>query len=280
MSRQTPRTDTAADLGLDPGSILLNLVVTFLAPMFLPASGGNLGFARQAALHTVQDYQIEAHADLVTVAQIIAFGLAALGSLSLSMADNLSLSMTLRLRANANACNRSAAQNRQALRGSEPRVMTQAGETALDEAAVLASVAAAQAATLQALPPASPASPIPIDPAPVGAATIGAPMVGTRVNQPAPHPVQPPAAVPPPPLDTTAPRAASAISDSERQSMWAASAARIAAELAAQLPDLPPTERRAATIKAAMLSSCAQNLLNGPPIPRLRPSDVGAMLRL
>ncbi len=278
MSRQTTWTDTAADLGLDPGNILLNLVVTLLAPMFLPASGGNLGFARQAALQTVRDYQIEAQADLIIVAQIIAFGLAALGSLSLSMADDLSLSMTLRLRANANACNRSAGQNRQALRGGQPCVMTPAGEAALDEAAVLASVAAAQAATLQPLPPASPSSPTPTDTPSTNTAPVNAPPIGAASI---PHHLQPPATVPqPPPPASTAAKPAAAISDSERQSMWAAGAARIAAEFAAQLPDLPPAERRAATIKAAMLSSCAHDLLNGPPIPRLRPSDVGAMLQL
>jgi hypothetical protein len=69
-----------------------------------------------AALHAIDDYRARNHADLIAVAQIIGYGLAALGSLSLSMADDLSLSMTLRLRGNANACTRSAEHNRRAIR--------------------------------------------------------------------------------------------------------------------------------------------------------------------
>jgi len=44
----------------------------------------------------------------VKIAQIIAFGMAAMDNLRLSMAPDLSLSMVARLRAGANALNRSA----------------------------------------------------------------------------------------------------------------------------------------------------------------------------
>lgn len=96
--------------------ILLYLIVTALAPMFLSATGGEIRFARMAALETVNAYRARTQADLIAVAQIIAFGLGALGSLSLSLTDDLSLSMILRLRGNANSCHRSAEQNRRALR--------------------------------------------------------------------------------------------------------------------------------------------------------------------
>jgi hypothetical protein len=46
-----------------------------------------------AAIGTVNAYRARNHADLIAIAQIIAFGPAALGSLSLSMADDISLSM-------------------------------------------------------------------------------------------------------------------------------------------------------------------------------------------
>jgi hypothetical protein len=98
-----------------PADILLNLIVTLLAPMFLCASDGDIRFARMAAIETINGYRAQNHAGLIAVAQIVAFGLAALGSLSLSMADDISVSMTLRLRGNANALNRSAEQNRRAL---------------------------------------------------------------------------------------------------------------------------------------------------------------------
>ena len=76
----------------------MNLVLSFLAPMFLVAAGGNINLTRIAAAHTLESHEAEAPSDLISIAQIIAFGLAALGSLSLSMTDGLSVSMILRLR--------------------------------------------------------------------------------------------------------------------------------------------------------------------------------------
>jgi hypothetical protein len=101
-----------------PPGILVSLIVTLLAPMFLGVTAGDVALARLAAMQTINDYRAQNHADLIAVAQIIACGLAALGSLSLSMADEISLSMTLRLRGNAVALNRSAEQNRRALANS------------------------------------------------------------------------------------------------------------------------------------------------------------------
>ncbi|MEA2738474.1 MAG: hypothetical protein QOH05_1781, partial [Acetobacteraceae bacterium] len=98
-----------------PADVLMNFIVSLLAPMFLFASDGDVAFARLAAIETVNAYRARNQADLVAIAQIIGFGLAALGSLSLSMADDISLAMTLRLRGNANALHRSAEQNRRAL---------------------------------------------------------------------------------------------------------------------------------------------------------------------
>jgi hypothetical protein len=94
---------------------LMDLIVAFLAPMFLTAANGDITYARAAAVETVNAYRARTCSDLLTIAQIIAFSLAALGSLSLSMADDLSPSMTLRLRANAISANRAAEQCRRAL---------------------------------------------------------------------------------------------------------------------------------------------------------------------
>ena len=97
----------------NPSDILMNLIVTLLTPMFLGVTA-DIALARMAATETINAYRAQNLADLIAIAQIIAYGLAALGSLSLSMADDLSLSMTLRLRNNANACSRSAEQSRRA----------------------------------------------------------------------------------------------------------------------------------------------------------------------
>ena len=109
-------TDQPAELtDLHPSEILMALIVTLLAPMFLGVTAGDISLARLAALETVNAYQARNQADLIAIAQIIACGLAALGSLSLSMDDDISLSMTLRLRGSAVALNRSAEQNRRVL---------------------------------------------------------------------------------------------------------------------------------------------------------------------
>lgn len=119
----TPTTPTKASNEAGPVlpfDVLMNLIIAFLAPVFLSASGGNIAFARMAARETVNAYRIENQADLLSVAQVIGFGLAALSSLSLSMEDGLSLSMTLRLRGNAVSLNRAAERNRRALKEIRP----------------------------------------------------------------------------------------------------------------------------------------------------------------
>ena len=236
LHREQPAT---ADPDVRPSTtdILMNLIVAFLAPMFLAASGGDVALARTAAIETVDAYRIRNHADLVSIAQVIAFGLAALGSLSLSMADGLSLSMVLRLRGNANALDRAAERSRRALREShrhnaspdqaEPEIQPEAG--ASNEAALTAAVTAARQAAanvrtrIQAEAPASPA------------------------------PATPPAA------------------KQHHQTSWAIAMADAAEKLTAGIDALPPAERRAASLRAATLASTATTLLSGTHPPPLDP---------
>jgi type IV secretory pathway VirB2 component (pilin) len=118
MTQTTTQPPPAA--ATNPGDLLLCLIVTCLAPMFLSVAGGNLDLARLAALETINSYRTRNHADLIAVAQIVAFGLAALFSLSRSMDDGISDNLALRLRGNANALNRSAEQTRRALAETAP----------------------------------------------------------------------------------------------------------------------------------------------------------------
>ncbi|HEX3576300.1 MAG TPA: hypothetical protein VHU42_17015 [Rhodopila sp.] len=98
-----------------PADLFMTLIVALLAPMFLTACGGDITLARMAAAETVNAHRIETLADMLAVAQIIAFGFAALGSLCQSVGDDLSLSMVLRLRGNAVALNRAAERCRRTL---------------------------------------------------------------------------------------------------------------------------------------------------------------------
>jgi hypothetical protein len=128
------------------------VIAAFLAPMFLGITSGDVALARLAAVEAVNAYRARDHADLIAIAQIIAYGLAALGSLSLSMEADRSVSMTLRLRGNANALNRSAEQNRRVTRDRRPASHAFATMDAAEvephdpwyEAAAVARVATAQ----------------------------------------------------------------------------------------------------------------------------------------
>ena len=223
---QSPQETINPNQPAHPADVLMNLIVNLLAPMFLGASGGDIGFARAAAIDTVNAYRIRNNADLVTIAQIIAFGLAALGSLSLSMADDISLSMTLRLRGNANALNRSAEQNRRALREASGNSTTRPDAPAsipsvelADQAALSASVAAAQQTAAD---------------------------IRTRLQDAQPATVSP-----------------SATTKQRNQASWATAMADAAAKLTASLANLPPAERQAASLRAETLASTANALLSG-----------------
>ena len=227
MTTPNPTTGPATTLA----DIILNLIVTLLAPMFLTAANGDLDFARRAALETINTYRARNHADLIAVAQIIACGLAALGSLSLSMADDIPLSMTLRLRSNANALIRAAQLPRRILSEDPASQPDQDQDPQFDEATVIAAVQATQqrVAAIQQPNPQQQNEPPPLAP-----------------PQPAPQPTP-----------------AQPLTEQQCHAIWAASMAEVAAEYTASLASLPPRERKHASMRAAALSSTANALLSG-----------------
>jgi hypothetical protein len=309
-------THAGADLTL--ADILMHLVAIHLAPMFLCVTGGDIDHARMAAIETVNAYRAQTHADLIAIAQIVAFGLGALGSLSLAMNDDISVGMTLRLRGNANACNRSAEQNRRALR--QHRLETGSIEHARRECApepgqdayeaeVIANVAATSQlvaetqaqmqAGNQAQPPAAPKAPAPAPaaaaPAPAPA-SVAAALTAAALNIPAV--AMPPAAIPAVAIPTgniptgnipTGAIPTTVISgkalispafpgpgttEQQWQGIWAAAMADVAAEYTADIPNLSPKQRRAASLRAAALTSCANDLLTGNHAPGPRPGGL------
>jgi hypothetical protein len=249
-STQPPRdAATGSTTRLHPFDILMNLVVALLAPMFLCVTGGDVSLARMAATETVAAYRARDLSDLIAIAQIIAYGLAALGSLSRSMEDDIPLAMALRLRNNANALSRSAELNRQAIRDKRdgdpvPR------------------------ATTTAAAPEIPAA-IAEDDSHTGAnefmddkaAKMLADEAAARLLRRAEHAADraPVPALTPDPVPATA----HTISEKRHQEMWAIAMVHDAAEITKSIPDLPPAERKAASIRAGMLSSTANQLLTG-----------------
>jgi hypothetical protein len=221
-----------------PSDLLLQLIVTLLAPMFLCVSGGDPTLAQYAALETVNAYRTRNHADLIAVAQIVAFGLAAIGSLSLSFSDDLPISTALRLRANANACNRSAEQNRHALAASQ----------ANDEPS--------QPNDEPSHPPAEPEAFLSPAAEQMLAAESRARLDPTPRSRPVP----------------------ANQADTQHQQIWAAAMLRQASEINASLPSLPHGERRAASLQAAVLNDTARELRDGPPASPLEPGPLAALI--
>jgi hypothetical protein len=234
-------TQTTTEPTQTPTNALMNLIVAFIAPVFLGITGGDLTMARMAAIQTINDYRARNQVDLIAIAQIILCGLAALGSLSRSMDDDISLSMLLRLRGNAVSLNRSAEQNRRVLRqpvpdtpnpiqavmAPEPPPDDDPPEPFLSSAAIRELAAEAQARLL------SPAEPITDD---------------------APNP------------DLENP-------EKRDQEMWAITMIKEASEITAGLFDLSPAERSAASLRVAMLGTTANNLLTGGGPPPLMPDQ-------
>jgi hypothetical protein len=246
MTQTTTSTDPGSDIPLHPSNILMALIITLLAPMFLGVTAGDINNARLAAIETVNAYRARNHADLIAIGQIIGFGLAALGSLSLSMEDDISLSMVLRLRGNANALNRSAEQNRRALAetrrddaasrqtAAEPETAAAATRDGdLDEAEMFLTATAAQELAAEAEARLLPAHHTPSQ---------------TRIPAQTPH-------------------NAEVSAEKRHQAMWAIAMVKESGEITAGICNLPPAERRAASIRAAALSSTAHLLLSGTSAP-------------
>ncbi len=225
----------------DPGpNLLLNVVVAFLAPMFLWSTGGNVSFAQLAAIEALDAYRATGPLSLITAAKIIAFELAALSSLSQSMGEDLSLSMALRLRGNASSMDRAAARNRRTLEQ----------DRRSDEAADVPGEPSAEEAIAEAQRMVEEAN-----------ARIKA------AQQPqAPAPVPAARAVPAP-----EPAARGPVPEEQRRSAWADAMAQVAGELTADMAKLPPKERAAEMARVEALTQTAAALVSGAPLPRFPP---------
>ena len=223
-----------------PGQLLLSVIVTLLTPLFLGAAGNDLALAHAAALETVNEYRARSGVELLIVAQIVAFSLAALATALKSMQDDLSAEAMLRLQTKANALSRTAEQNRRALdkaRNEPPPLL----DDLPDEAELLASLAERAA---------NRASPNPTKTAPTETAPIE-----TAPAEPAPAPAE-------------ATIAATGWTEQQVRAAWAAGFAEVAQEIAGDLENLSPAQRRAATIQMSALNDAAHSLQNGEPLER------------
>jgi hypothetical protein len=259
----------------NPADIFLNLIVTFLTPMFLATTAGDLALARGAAIETVNAYTARNPSDLLLIAQTIALGLAVLSSVSLSMAENIPINLILRLRGNAASLHRAADKSRRALPEAAPApTATHSPPSDIDretEEAIIAEVArtqqrvAAYQASFAAEPPPSPEALLfPNGEFPDSTAKMKAAMNAVLTDSER-HIAE--AAAQNPPARTPAPRKAPMTVADAHRSAWSAAMADVGAEMAAEFATLPLAERRAAGIRLEALSTTANHLISGKPLP-------------
>ena len=208
-------------------SILLRHIITLLTPMLLTATGGDQDQAEAAAVQTVNAYAARHPIELLLVAQSIAFGIATLSSVSLSMAENIPINLILRLRNNAVSLHRAAERCRQALpdpldttaeplelEPPPPTMPAALAALAADSERRIAEADAAVKATGAPIPPRRP---------------------GASVND----------------------------EDSFRAA-WSAAMTDVANEMQAEMPNLSPTDRRLASQRINALTATAANLTKPP----------------
>ncbi|MFL5254237.1 MAG: hypothetical protein ACJ8AI_15325 [Rhodopila sp.] len=265
-----------------PTEILFSILVTFLTPLFLGGATGNYDVptARAAAIEMLGSFRIRNAWDLFTAVQIVGFGIAALGSHGLSMADDLSAATVLRSRYNANALQRSSERAQVRLDEKQAQEPFAADVDPADEAAVLE--AFRQAAEAQEMVSAARARVSGAQPAPRGIDTLH-----EAPGQDGEHPALAPQPAPLAAVPTSKAAAQSgspgamplaAMSQDERsrierenQMIWATGMATVATEFAQEMATLPPSERRKHQIRIAALNGAVQQLSNGaaPQIPSL-----------
>jgi hypothetical protein len=100
---------------VQPTSLPMNLVVAFLTPILLVATGGDRDQATVMAVETINAHTARNPADLLLVGESIALGLGVLSSIGLSMAENIPIDQVLRLRGNAASLHRAADRCRRAV---------------------------------------------------------------------------------------------------------------------------------------------------------------------
>ncbi len=239
-----------------PTDLLFNVLVILLTPLFLGGASGNADFtlARAAAIEMLGSFRIRTPWDLLTAVQTVGFAMAALGSLGLSMTEDLSVNTALRCRSNANALQRSSDRAQERL---EKRQTAKHQHTAepLDVDAMMGSfqkVADAQQAVTEARArlareappvPETRAETRPETPRPKAAPVPPAPAVSASIL----------------PIRPGTPEPGSRL-DQENKVIWAGAMATVAEEFAQEMKHLPPAEQRAHQIRINALNAVTNKL--------------------
>jgi hypothetical protein len=259
--------------------ILMHMVVTFLTPMFLATSGGNLDQARTAAIQTVSACLTRNPMDLLLVGQMIALGLATLSSVSLSMAENIPITLAIRLRGNAVSLHRASEKCRRALPepahqeaplsdidlAEEQRIIAEVAETRKRVDAYRASFAQPQTAPTHSTPTTPEFDPSFLPDAPESFDAMQAAMARLVTDAERRTGEVEATTIPTPPA---APHGATH-GEKLAYASWLIAMPGVPFPGFDYSVDLPPAEPRAGSMRAAALSTTANHLINGTaPPPR------------
>jgi hypothetical protein len=223
---------------------LTSVIISALAPVFLGVTGGDIPLARMAAAEVIDEHRARNRVDLIAIGQIIANGLAALGSLGQSMNDEIPLLMALRLRNNAISLNRMVEHNRRVRKQNQNADPVDLGTDTYVE-------------------PAPPDEAEPDQPEVFlkdDVAELLAAEAASRLKTPAEQPAEPTPAEP----ATAAPPALEERSQRRTQAM---AMIKEAGDISASLRTLPSPEREHAEFRAAMLGRSARELITGEQLP-------------
>jgi len=220
-----------------PDLPLTELAVTLLTPMFLIAARGDVGLAGQAARGMLEEYGATTQAAMLSVVQIIAFAMASLNTLTLSMAEDAPLNVALRACNCADRLSKAELRHRR-LHEKQQQEAAQA-PPASTEAAEAASAASADEQPRQTDEPRPPLPPQ------AEAVLLGRPLPSG------------PDAPPPVPPEVQA----------EWRQRFAKSAARVADGFEAALDGLPPEEQAGQRFRIEALRRASKLMLDNQPLP-------------
>jgi hypothetical protein len=109
MTQPTARTTA------QPTAAFQDKILALLAPLFLVATGGDVGAAREAVRATLVDYRARTDDELRLAALVVAFGFGALDALSRAANPDLTLEAVMDLRDNAIALSQAGDRTQTAL---------------------------------------------------------------------------------------------------------------------------------------------------------------------
>jgi len=236
----------SAEATFSPEQVLHALMVSFIYPLLQNQHTGRLDpmMARNAAIELLKTFRVRDTWELFICIQIMGFGLSAMDSLGLSMAQGLSPAMVLRCRGNANGLQRTSDRSRSALdtyrAATEARRAREAALAEVPDLAEAQAQAAAQIAETERLLALARARAHGTAHQPPPAATTA--HAAPTNARPAPNPTRPPAASHPAPVGAPAAARSSTGSHSYKAAILASTAAHLAAppQMAGALPPIPP----------------------------------------